>query len=265
MAEVLRFSSCQAPIAEPFCKALSAFIGNRLSIPLEFVDDIAWQERYRLLDRGDIQVCWICGLPYVRQTNLELLAAPVMSDPRYGGKPVYFSDVVVLADSGFQSFLDLRGTRWAYNEPGSHSGYNVTRYHLAKEGLGEDYFESFIQSGSHQNSLSMLLESAIDATAIDSTVLEMLLARDPSIRERIRTIAVFGPSPAPPWVVHPSVPGEVKRTVLEAFISMDQDPQGRRVLENASVLRFAGVSDRDYDPIREMERIANGRNSATDY
>src|SRR5262249_31740202 len=117
---MLRFSSCQAPIAEPFCKALAAFIGDKLSISSEFVADIPWQERERLLDRGDIQVCWICGLSYVRKNNVDLLVAPVMSQPRYSGKPVYYSDVIVRADSAFRSFDDLRGTRWAYNEPGSH-------------------------------------------------------------------------------------------------------------------------------------------------
>src|SRR5262245_40701714 len=118
---MLRFSSCQAPIAEPFCKAVAAFIGDRLSKPVEFVADIPWQERERGLDRGEIHVCWICGLPYVRKpkTSVELLVAPVMSHPRYGGKPVYYSDVIVHAGSRLRSFDDLRGTKWAYNEPGS--------------------------------------------------------------------------------------------------------------------------------------------------
>ena len=200
---MLRFSSCQAPFAELFCKALTAFIGTKLSIPTEFVGDIPWQERERLLDRGDIHVCWICGLPYVRKNNgekktVELLAAAVMRHPRYGGRPVYYSDVVVRAASDIYDFEDLRGRTWAYNEPGSHSGHNVTRYHLAKEGLGADYFGCVIESGSHQNSLRMLLEGVIDATAIDSTVLEMALVKDRSLGDRIRTITILGPSPAPP-------------------------------------------------------------------
>jgi phosphonate transport system substrate-binding protein len=259
---MLRFSSCQAPIAEPFCKAVAVFIGERLSTPVEFVADIPWQEREQRLDRGDIHVCWICGLPYVRKNNaqtksVELLVAPVMSHPRYGRKPVYYSDVIVAADSRLRSFEDLRGARWAYNEPGSHSGYNVTRYHLTKEGLGDKFFGEFIESGSHQNSLRMVLDQTIDATAIDSTVLEMVLAKDPSIGERIRTIATLGPSPAPPWVVHPSVSEDLRRALLEAFLSMDQQPRGQAILAAAGMLRFAAVTDRDYDPIREMERIAN--------
>lgn len=260
---MLRFSSCQAPIAEPFCKELVAFIGEQLSIPCEFVDDIPWQKRERLLDRGEIHVCWICGLPYVRKANVELLAAPVMRDPRYGGKPVYYSDVIVRADSRFRSFQDLRGSRWAYNEPGSHSGYNVTRYYLAKQRLGDDFFGAFIQSGSHQNSLRMLMERQIDATAIDSTVLEMVLEKDPSIGERIRTITVFGPSPAPPWVIHPSVSSEVRHSLLETFLTVDQDSRGRRILEDARMRGFAAVWDRDYDPIREMDRVARTVNSGT--
>jgi ABC-type phosphate/phosphonate transport system substrate-binding protein len=258
---MLRFSSCQAPIAEPFCKALTAFIGAKLSIPSEFIGDIPWQERERLLDRGDIHVCWICGLPYVRKNSserktVELLAAPVMRHPRYGGQPIYFSDVVVRATSDIYDFEDLRGRTWAYNEPGSHSGFNVTRYHLAKEALDRNYFGCVIESGSHQNSLRMLLGGVIDATAIDSTVLEMALTKDRSLGDRIRTITILGPSPAPPWVVHPSVSSDVRRALRQEFLQMEKDATGQRLLEDAGMLRFAGVSDEDYDPIREMERLA---------
>jgi phosphonate transport system substrate-binding protein len=260
---MLRFSTCQAPIAEPFCKALTAYIGDKLAIPSEFIGDIPWQERERLLDLGDIQVCWICGLPYVRKKNIEgkrveLLAAPVMRHPRYSGEPVYYSDVVVRADSVIYDFEDLRGRTWAYNEPGSHSGYNVTRYHLAKQGLGDHYFGCVIESGSHQNSLRLLLQGVIDATAIDSTVLEMALKNDRSLRDRIRTITILGPSPAPPWVVHPSVSSDMRRALRQEFLQMEKDAKGQRLLEEAGMLRFAGVSDDAYDPIREMERLAAG-------
>lgn len=259
---MLRFSSCQADIAESFCRAISIFIGDRLSIPSEFVGDIPWEERERLLDRGDIHVCWICGLPYVRKNDaeekaVELLAAPVMKHPRYDGKPVYFSDVVVRHDSSLQSFEDLRGSTWAYNEPGSHSGYNLVRYHLATRGIEGSYFERVVESGSHRSSIRMLLQQEIDATAIDSTVLEMELAANPSIAARLRIVSTLGPSPAPPWVVHHSVSRALRRALHREFLSMDKDPRGRQILEEAGMLRFAAVSDADYDPVREIDRIAS--------
>jgi len=257
---VLRFTSCQAEIAESFCRALSAFIGQNLGVPTEFVDAISWQERERLLDRGKIHVCWICGLPYVRKnhdkTTIELLAAPVMRHERYGGRPVYYSDIVVRGDSSFRSFDDLRGAIWAYNEPGSHSGYNAVRYHLATEGRRAGYFGRVVESGSHQASLQMILERRVHASAIDSTVLEMEFSRNPSMAKKIRAIAVLGPSPAPPWVVHRSVPHAIRVALRREFLSMDKDQQGRRILEDEGILRFVRVSDHQYDPIREMDRIA---------
>ena len=256
---MLRFSSCQAEIAEKFCKALAEYIGKKLSIPSEFIADVPWQEEERLLDQGHIQVCWICGLPYIRKNDgekksVELLAAPVMKYPRYGARPVYYSDVVVHAESNFWRFEDLRGSTWAYNEPGSHSGYNLVRYHLAMRGWGQDrYFARLVESGSHQKSLQMVLDRATDGAAIDSTVLEMEFAKNPSIVGSIRTVTVVGPSPAPPWVVHHSVAGKVRRALRREFLSMHKDPRGRRILEEAGMLRFAEVSDHDYDPIREMD------------
>lgn len=258
---MLRFSSCQAEIADEFCKRLAEFIGEKLSIPTEFIGDIPWQERERLLDRGEIQVCWICGLPYVRKKydtehGVRLLAASVMRHPRYGAQPVYYSDVIVRADSSLHSFEDLRGKSWAYNETGSHSGYNLVRYHLATTGFGADYFGRLVESGSHESSLRMLLDQGIDAAAIDSTVLEMEFTKNPSLAGSVRTITILGPSPSPPWVVHDTVPRTIQSALRREFLSMHNDSRGRQILNSAGMLRFADVSDGEYDPIREMDRVA---------
>jgi hypothetical protein len=37
---------------------------------------------------------------------------------------------------------------------------------------------------------------------------------------------------------------------------MHCDQKGARILKDARILRFVRVSDDDYDPIREMDRIA---------
>jgi len=38
--------------------------------------------------------------------------------------------------------------------------------------------------------------------------------------------------------------------------TMHQDPQGRTILDHALLDRFAPVTDKDYDPIRAMEKRA---------
>src|SRR5262249_34706846 len=110
-------------------------------------------------------------------------------------RPIYFSDVIVHADSPFFTFEDLRGTRWAYNEPHSHSGYQVVRYFLATRGLDGTFFADVTASGAHEKSVKRILRGEVDASAIDSTVLEMLFARDATLASRLRNIETLGPSP----------------------------------------------------------------------
>jgi phosphonate transport system substrate-binding protein len=259
----LTLSTCMAQNMDSFCKDLAEYLAERLPLPVQLRIDIPWRERERRFDNGEIDLCWICGLPYVWKADrfpgkTEALVAPVMSGSRYGNKPVYFSDVVVLRESRFEKLTDLQGAAWAYNEPGSHSGYNVVRYSLAKRGFPQGFFGRVVESGAHQASLKMVLQGELDASAIDSTVLEMEMAGDPSITSQIRVIDTFGPSPIPPWLVSTKVPEDLKNNIRNLLTGMKADPVGKSILEKARFLGFVAVSDRDYDPIREMERIGAG-------
>ncbi len=257
----LTLTMCQAPNAEPTCRAIAAYLSARLEQPVHFVGDIAWPQRLAGLEAGAIDIGWVCGAYYVdwassSNTTLELLAAPVMAGARYGGQPVYFSDVVVAADSPYRSFDDLRGLRWAFNEPGSHSGHGVVRYHLATLGESWDYFACALPSGAHQRSLQMILAGEIDASAIDSTVLETELRLNPDLASQIRVIAVLGPSAIPPWIVQRRLPADLRRRIRQLFLTMHQDADGRALLAEGQMSHFAEVSDRDYDSIRRMRQQA---------
>ena len=138
--------------------ALAAYLSEHLDIEIEFASELNSEACYQQLDSGKIQLCWICGLPYVKRADridspVGLLAAPVMKGERYGGLPVYFSDVVVRYDSPFRRFADLRGASWAYNDAGSHSGHCVVRHHLAKLGHERGYFGRLVASGAHRSYL----------------------------------------------------------------------------------------------------------------
>lgn len=260
-ASTLRVTSIQAPNADPFCRSLTDYLGSVLSIPIQFVDNLSWQDREAELDSGNIQVGWVCGLPYTWKADrhpplVDLLAAPVMSGSRYLGKPVYFSDVVVLRESPYMGFLDLRGKTWAYNEPHSHSGFNITRFKLASIGEPHAYFSRVMAAGSHQRALEFILSGKVDASAIDSTVLETELIQNPALQDRIRIIDSFGPSPIPPWVITPGLPVELRSRIKQALLEMHLNSHGREVLASGRTERFVAVRDQDYDPIRQMERTA---------
>ena len=246
---------------ELFCQKVAGYLHAKLGIRTDYVSGIPWQERERLFDEGQIHILWLCGLPYVdkadlRESEMELLAVPVPAGSRYEGRPVYFSDVVVRRDSPFQTFAELRGTVWAYNEPRSHSGYNIVRAYLFERGETRGFFGRVVESGAHHISFEMILDGGVDGAAIDSTVLEWLLCRNASLSERIRVIQTFGPSPIPPWVVATRVPESTRRRLRTLFLQMSEDPEGRPILDRGGLVRFTSSRDNDYDPIRRMARAA---------
>jgi len=248
----LKLTSCLSANADFIGQAMADYITRRLPLAAEFINDIPWQERVRQLDTAEIQLGWMCGLLYVWKrarpdVQLELLAAPVMRAPRYQNRPIYFSDVVVRRDSPFQTFAHLRGTTWAYNEPGSYSGYHLVRYHLATLGEWSGYFGRVVESGAHQASLGLVASGQADAAAIDSTVLELELAQQPVLGRQIRVIETLGPSPIPPWVISKSLPPEARSELRQLLLDMRQDAEGQDILANSPVARFVAVTDEDYD------------------
>jgi phosphonate transport system substrate-binding protein len=247
--------------ADLLYREIAGYLSRRTGHDIQVIDDIPWQERERLLDRGEAQIGFICGLPYVRKVDraerwLELLAAPVMRGVRYGGRPIYFSDVVVRYDSPIHSFRDLRGASWSYNEPGSQSGYNVTRYHLARLRESDGFFGRVMEAGAHQTSLRWVIDGIVDASAVDSIVLETELSRFPEMATQVRVIETFGPSTAPPAVISMRVPTHIRRDLRRALLAMSGDADGARALARWQVARFTRVRDADYDDIRRMAREA---------
>jgi phosphonate transport system substrate-binding protein len=123
IARPLVFATYLAPNNFPLYQHITAAVGERLGIQTRLEVGRSFSQ----LINGEVDVAFLCGLPYVRLTkHVEPLAAPVLAGDRYSGRPVYLSDVIVARDSRFQSFADLRSASWAFNEPDSHSGYLAT-------------------------------------------------------------------------------------------------------------------------------------------
>ena len=258
---MIRLASFLAANARPLYERIESYLAGRLDVPVELLADVPWEEQHRRLDGGDIEVAFICGLPYSQKHDrsdrpVELLGAPVMAAPRYQGRPVYYTDVIVRRDSPAKSFADLRGRSYAYNDPGSHSGYNLPRHHLLTLGETSGYFGRTVASGSHQNSIGLVLEGAVDASGIDSVVLELEAQARPELSRELRAVESIGPCPIPPVVVSTHVPDELRRRLREVFLTMHEDLEGRAILADGRLARFVPVRDQDYDSIREMVRRA---------
>jgi phosphate/phosphite/phosphonate ABC transporter binding protein len=209
---------------------------------------------YECTSFGDnVDVAFMCAPSFVwlrglRPPPAELLGvAPVFDDERNAGRPVYFCDVIVRDDAPIQTFSDLRGSAWAYNDKSSLSGYYGLLDKLAASGEDENYFGSVTCSGSHLDSINAVLRSEVDAAAIDSNVLRIQLRETPTLRNTLRVIESWGPYPVQPIVVNSNLPQHLKEQLRVAFIATNEDERTRRVLQPFGLSHFVAVDHETYN------------------
>lgn len=240
-----------APNLLPVYRFMMAYLSSKLGCEIELRTGTDYYELFQA------DLAFVCGLPYVHYTRLtpapiEAIAAPVLQGERFQNRPIYFSDVIVHRDSPFQSFADLRGRSWAYNEPLSQSGYGITRYWLTRLGVTQGYFSDVIQAGFHQKAIRMVYRGDVDASAIDAQVLAVELRDHPQLAEQLRIIDSFGPSTIQPLTAARNMAAGLKQDIQAALADMHQAVDARTYLDMGLIDRIVTVSDADYDDIREM-------------
>ncbi|HEY0493994.1 MAG TPA: PhnD/SsuA/transferrin family substrate-binding protein [Candidatus Dormibacteraeota bacterium] len=248
MARPLTFASFLAPSVRPVYEFITRTVGNRLGCHSSLISGSSFLQ----FEKGQIDIAFLCSPPYLRLASrglVEAIAAPVLLGGRYGGRPVYFSDVVVRNDNPARNFKDLRGSRWSFNDVDSYSGYTAPLLHLARLGETAAFFGRWIDSGSHEASIRLILSGEVDASAIDSQVLA-IEARRPEVAAGLRTICVLGPAPVQPIVIASRLPENRKERVREIILGLGSDPAGRKALETGLVERFVPVSRATYEPVR---------------
>jgi phosphonate transport system substrate-binding protein len=249
----LRFATFLAPNMVPVYRFLAERIGDRLGRPVELVVGRSFGQ----FESGEADLGVICGLPYVwladrQPPPVEPLAAPVLAGDRYGGRAVYYSDVIVRQDSPITRMEELRGCSWAYNEPASHSGHTITLYSLVTMGARPGFFSRVVEAGFHQRAIRLVHTGAVDAAAIDSQVLAIELRDHPQLADRLRVVGAFGPSTIQPVVAASRLPGQLKDEVRKLLVELGDDPLARPTLDHGFIDRFSPVDDAAYDDIRAM-------------
>jgi hypothetical protein len=100
-------------------------------------------------------------------------------------------------------------------------------------------------------------ERGCEATAIDSTVPEIELARGAALRSQIRIIDTFDPSPIPPWAIRQDAAPALKEHIRQTLLTMHTQKAGHTMLAKRGVTRLAPVTDTDYYSIRHISQVRN--------
>jgi phosphonate transport system substrate-binding protein len=203
---------------------------------------------------GRADIAFVCGpsYPLLRAAGrpVEVIgAAPVFDDPRNGGRPVYFSDLIVRHESPVRAFAELRGSVWCYNDRQSLSGWLRMLTRLESLGFGRDpeaFFSRVVQSGSHLSSIDLVARGEADVSAVDSNTLLLARRQDVSRAGRLRVLESWGPSPVQPLIARSTLPAKLRSDIAATLLGLAGDPASARRLREFGVLRFAQTAAKDY-------------------
>jgi ABC-type phosphate/phosphonate transport system substrate-binding protein len=213
-----------------------------------------------LWQRDDLGCVFMCGYPWALRSDPPcLLAAPVPSPPRYGGRPVYVSDFIVRADSPHRTLPDTFGGTIAYSTEHSHSGYNAPRFHLARyvTPVRTTLYRAVLGPFVRQMPIvEAVAEGGADVAAVDGYALDLLRRHRPELTARIRVVDTTVSAHSAPLVASPSLPAEARERLTAALLEVDQVPDMKPTLEDLLLTRFVSTRPEDFRVFLERQRAA---------
>lgn len=233
---------------------LKDYLAKDLSMPVVLVDRENYNEMNKMIADGGVDIAFVCAGPYVKghdQLGLKLLAMPLVN-----GKPEYRSYIIVPKDSPAKSLDDLKGKKFAFTDPLSHSGKQVPTYLLARrKEKPETFFSSVVYTYGHDRSITAVAEMLVDGAAVDSLIWEYMNRSKPSLTARTRIIDISEPYGIPPIVSRHDLSPELKKRVLSSLLNMHKTTEGKAILAGMMIDQFVPGKDSNYNSIRAMDKL----------
>lgn len=206
------------------------------------------------LRNGHVDVALLGPFSYILATTqapVEAFAVTVIAKTM---QPSYKSIIIARKDSPINSINDLKGHTYAFVDPGSTSGYMVPAAAFKKAGITpEKDFKQVMYSGGHDATIVAVGEGKVEAGSVADRIFERGCAKGLADCSKIK---IIWESPAiwnDPVLYRKNMPEDLKKKIRDAFYSIKNLPFG----EMGTVARFDPITDKDYDPLRDIAKTLN--------
>ena len=243
-------------------RELFAWIAGRAGVALEVIDHPEPLPLQALWQRHDLGAAAICGYPLASWRDASHprpvpIAAPVPWPEPFGGRAVYWTDIVVRADARFATADELAGTRFGFTVEDSQSGYQAPRRYFAAHALkrGGKFFGS--TTGPLVTPLRVVesvLAGAIDAGPLDAYWHALLRAHERDTAGRLRVVASTPATPMPCFAAAAETSPVARERLTEAFVEAGSTPALRELRQALLLAGFERVDARTYDALTMQAR-----------
>ena len=205
---------------------------------------------------GRAQIAWFGGKTYIianRIADAEAFAAGV----RKGDKDAtYLTYFVVRSDSKYKKLRDLRGKILSLNSIGSTSGDLIPQVEIKKNGLSiKKHFSKVFYAGSHDACLLAVINKHADVCGMSSRNYDARLKDNTFKSDQIRIIHKSSPVPPPPLAYSKKLSKKVRKNIKKAVLEAHK--YGKIGGYGGEMERYISVVDKDYDVLRDVEKLLN--------
>ena len=179
--------------------------------------------------------------------GLSVLARPVNPN----GLSSYHGVIFVRRDSGIQHVEQMQGKRFVFVDKATTAGYLLPLNYLYEHGiedyrayLGEVYF-----AGTHESAYYDVLEGKADIGAAKNTVFNRLAVSDPRLQSELVVLARSPEVPENGLALRSEIDPALRERLKRVLLSMENNPEGRAVLNRFGALRFIETTAADYEPV----------------
>lgn len=251
-----RMYTSAGPAAKLAWRKLLAWIVERAGLPMQVIDHDPPALLSDLWRQANLGATLMCGLPMaLRDPRPLVVAAPVPSPGRYGGRPVYFSDILVPAGSRAQRLEDTFGGTVGYTLEDSMSGCVALRVRLERyrTAARPRLYSKVVGNLVHvRGMVEAVAGGRVDVGSADSYVIDLLRKHDPAFLSGVRVIGTTDAAPIPPFVATGSLDAASLDRLRQAFREAGRAPALADAREQALVMDFVVPEPGDYDVFHGM-------------
>ncbi|MCL1484364.1 phosphate/phosphite/phosphonate ABC transporter substrate-binding protein [Marinobacter sp. M3C] len=231
---------------------LKDYLESTLGKEVELIVTTDYSSMIEAMRFGRIDLAYFGPLSYVMaksKSDIEPFAAMIVD-----GKPTYRSILIANAESGVESYADIKGKKMVYGDRASTSSHLIPKTVLLESaGLkaGRDYEAHFV--GSHDSVAVNVANGNAEAGGLSEVIFQHVIDRGLIDRDKVRILGYSGEFPQYPWAMRSNLNPELKEKIRNAFLSIDDE----EILSNLKAEGFAAIQDSDYDVIRKMGSLLN--------
>jgi len=160
--------------------------------------------------------------------------------------------ILVRKDSGIEKVTDLKGKAVSFPAPTALAATMMPQYYLQENGLEVMKDIEIRYVGSQESSIMNVFLGNTSAGATWPPPWRLLSSERPELKAELVPIWITEALPNNGLVVRSDVPEELVNQVSNLIFKLDEDKEGRKILQAMELSRFEAATNNTYQPVVEF-------------